>query len=490
MASFDPKAVPAYESLRSEVKRQYDYMTKELGIKVVVTKEDPYANVDEMMRDINENKTLKVLSTASTGGHPFFTDEENDMFRAVHDFFGHGATGRDFSRHGERASYLSHASMMENKDSIRALFTETEMQNAALIANRGQFQEQKIGLAPDALVFDGLVEGVQASAAVFACYSKACAPPPVGRGGSTKVSRSLLRSISRRLDQPNAGFTLTPRLKPIKEGFAVAIGGTERYLKAKDAYQADGSINPQLKQFIVDRLRQAMKTQPPYGARIAVGGWHNPDDGVLEVNITVVFPPNQRSRAAAFARKGNQISMAHLKPGGEVDFIDTGGTGGDRAVTAAASKPLKNPKGGLADSLDWFPMSILTTSEAIFACYSKACAPPPVGDGGSDNGDLPLPVATAVRQGWVGLPQRDAARYVKAGLLVRISGKGKGMGNTPIWGPTDLARRSSHQTVDTRKVRFAGREHDVVGETETHFKLMKPNGDVFQIPKSIAKVSD
>lgn len=161
------------------------------------------------------------------------------------------------------------------------------------------------------------------------------------------MSRSLLRSISRRLDQPDAGFTLTPRLKPIKEGFAVAIGGTERYLDAKDAYQADGSINPKLKQFIVDRLREAMKTQPPYGARIAVGGWHNPQDGVLEVNVTVVFPPNQRSRAAKFARKGNQISMAHLKPNGEVDFVDTGGTGGDRTLTAAASKPLKNPKGGL-----------------------------------------------------------------------------------------------------------------------------------------------
>lgn len=155
MPSFDPGAVKAYKALTKEVAEQYEYMTKTLGIKVKVTAEDPYPDVASMMHDINVNKTLKVMSTATTGSHPLLTDEQNDKFRAVHDFFGHAATGRDFSRHGERATYLSHASMMRNPDSIRALFTETEMQNAALIAT-GEFQEQKIGIASDALVFEGL----------------------------------------------------------------------------------------------------------------------------------------------------------------------------------------------------------------------------------------------------------------------------------------------------------------------------------------------
>ena len=347
MPEFDPAAVPAYRALRDEVNRQFEYMTQKLGIKVEVTDTDPYANVDEMMKDIVENKTLKVLSTASTGGHPFFTNEENDRFRAVHDFFGHAGTGRDFSRHGERASFMSHASMMKNKDSIRALFTETEMQNAALIANRGEFQQQKIGLAPDELVFEGLDagNGIQASAAIRGCLSKACAPPPVGHGGSTKVSRTRLRGAGKGLGTPDSGFTLTPKLKPVREGFAVAVAGTERYMNAKDAYLPDGSVHPKLKAFIVDRLKALSSITPPHGARLAIGGWHNPADGVLEINITVVFPSNEGKRAAAFARKGDQISMAHLKPDGSVDFIDTGGTGGDRTVTAAAT--LKNPKGGL-----------------------------------------------------------------------------------------------------------------------------------------------
>lgn len=189
----DPKAIPAYKALRSEIRQQFDYLTKTLGVKVVVTKTDPYPDVDAMMRDIQENGRLKVMSTATTGSHPFFSNRENDMFRAVHDYFGHAATGRDFSRHGERAAYLSHVSMMKSKDSIRALFTETEMQNAALIATKS-FQEQKVALAPDALVFEGLTSAEFAAtvSAVFACYSKACAPPPVGKGGSGDSRPSMM----------------------------------------------------------------------------------------------------------------------------------------------------------------------------------------------------------------------------------------------------------------------------------------------------------
>ena len=96
-------------------------------------------------------------------------------------------------------------------------------------------------------------------------------------------------------------------------------------------------------------------------------------------------------------------------------------------------------------------------------------------------------MSQALKHGYVGLPQREAAPFVKAGLLVRGDGKGRGAGNTPVWEPTDQARRNANKTTDTRKVKFAGREHKVVGETDTHLRVMKPNGEVFQIPKSIAK---
>lgn len=161
MPTFDETALPAYRTLAAEIEEQRRYITETLGVKMITTAEDPYPDVESMVRDINENHQLKVMSTATTGSHPFFADEQNDAFRFVHDFFGHAATGRDFSRHGERAAYLEHASMMRSKDAVRALFTETEMQNAALIAT-GQFQDQKVALAPDRMVFQGL--GLTASA--------------------------------------------------------------------------------------------------------------------------------------------------------------------------------------------------------------------------------------------------------------------------------------------------------------------------------------
>jgi predicted ABC-type ATPase len=186
----DPSAVPAYEALIRDIEDQYNYITKTLGLKVQVVDHDPYDDVDAMMRDINDNKTLKVMSTAVTGSHPLMSDAQNDKFRAVHDYFGHAATGRDFSRHGERAAYLSHASMMRSEDSVRALFTETEAQNAALIAT-GDFQEQKVTLLPDSLVFDGLTTNAPMSL-VAACYSAACRPPTSGgTGGSLSKARPL-----------------------------------------------------------------------------------------------------------------------------------------------------------------------------------------------------------------------------------------------------------------------------------------------------------
>lgn len=138
----DPDAEKHFAAMRHEVAKQHDFMTNRLGIKTQVVGHDPYQEVHEMMHDINTNKTLKVLGTHATGGHPLFTNEDNDMFRAVHDFFGHAATGRSFDRHGEQASYLAHARMF-SPHALPALASETRGQNSSLIYN-GSFGPQKV----------------------------------------------------------------------------------------------------------------------------------------------------------------------------------------------------------------------------------------------------------------------------------------------------------------------------------------------------------
>jgi hypothetical protein len=155
---FDRGALPAYRAMREEVGRQFDFMTRPehkggLGMSVNVTSDDPYqeGGENEIFRrfrnDVTQNRHIDVLSTKTTGGHPFFSDDENDMFRAVHDVFGHLGSGRAIDRHGEDAAYQKHAEMFTPL-ARRALATETRGQNGAL-HRTGEFQDQKVALLPD-----------------------------------------------------------------------------------------------------------------------------------------------------------------------------------------------------------------------------------------------------------------------------------------------------------------------------------------------------
>lgn len=156
MPDFDKSAMPAYRQLREETMRQFDHMTGPksrggMGIDVEVTRHDPYGEngVHNIVRDFRgdvQQGRMKVLSTASTGGHPVFSNDDNDAFRAVHDVFGHLGSGRGIDMHGEEAAYQKHSRMFSPL-ARQALATETRGQNAALHLH-GDFQEQKVGILP------------------------------------------------------------------------------------------------------------------------------------------------------------------------------------------------------------------------------------------------------------------------------------------------------------------------------------------------------
>lgn len=145
-----PEAKEAYDALQAEIEEHFKMLTDDFGVKVEFVDNDPYADGVEMMDDIENNGVLKVLKTESTGSHPYWSDEVNDMFRAVHDAFGHAATGRGFDRHGEEAAYQAHRSMVKNVLAQLALATETRGQNAALIEG-GEFPVQKAALLDEML---------------------------------------------------------------------------------------------------------------------------------------------------------------------------------------------------------------------------------------------------------------------------------------------------------------------------------------------------
>ncbi|CAB4155548.1 hypothetical protein UFOVP655_7 [uncultured Caudovirales phage] len=146
LAVDDKEAYEAYDALSSEVQAQFDYMTKTMGIKVEFVDSDPYKNSKEMFADASTG-VLKVLKTSSTGSHPYLTDEQNDMFRAVHDFFGHAATGRGFGQDGEESAWVHHSQMFTEL-ARGALTTETRGQNSWYNSRGKQFATQKVALLP------------------------------------------------------------------------------------------------------------------------------------------------------------------------------------------------------------------------------------------------------------------------------------------------------------------------------------------------------
>jgi len=142
----DPGAHHAFTDMARQVHHQYDHLTKTMGVKVESVDHDPYASHLDMAHDLEHNKRLQVLSTRATGPHGFFDNDTNDKFRAVHDAFGHAATGRSFDRHGEEAAWLAHSRMFSGP-ARHAMTTETRGQNSMLIST-GKFAPQKTALLP------------------------------------------------------------------------------------------------------------------------------------------------------------------------------------------------------------------------------------------------------------------------------------------------------------------------------------------------------
>lgn len=148
-----PELRASYDALARDVEHHYERMTAPrekggLGFTVEVTKEDPYTgNSKEFMNALNADinrRHIKVLSTETTGGHNYFTNEQNDKLRAVHDLFGHIGSGRGFTRHGEEAAWRVHSQMV-SPEALPALTSEFRGQTAYLIGS-GDFPAQSENL--------------------------------------------------------------------------------------------------------------------------------------------------------------------------------------------------------------------------------------------------------------------------------------------------------------------------------------------------------
>ena len=154
----NPEVKKSYKALIDDTKKQWNALEK-AGIKIEPTDADPYKSYEEMHKDMQDNKRLKVFR----GGNPLPEDHPlaaidpktgesyNTMFRAVHDAFGHGAQGHDFSEPGEENAWNVHRQMM-SPEAVPAMTTETRGQTSWFFNHGekpGEFAEQKAGILPD-----------------------------------------------------------------------------------------------------------------------------------------------------------------------------------------------------------------------------------------------------------------------------------------------------------------------------------------------------
>jgi Mn-dependent DtxR family transcriptional regulator len=177
----NPKVKAAYTAMIEETIAQYQEI-KKTGLKVeFIEGKDPYAASPRMaIEDVKNNNHLWVFPTDAGFGadgpdaqylkdNPMLqpTSEKigdrtllaNDVFRIVHDYFGHIAEGNGFRADGEENAWRVHASMYSPL-ARAAMTTETRGQNSWLnfgphgAKNRAAkteetvFAPQKIGLLP------------------------------------------------------------------------------------------------------------------------------------------------------------------------------------------------------------------------------------------------------------------------------------------------------------------------------------------------------
>jgi tRNA nucleotidyltransferase (CCA-adding enzyme) len=148
----DPEVQEAYNALAKETVDQYSAMT-EAGyeIEIYEGKGEPYANSQEMIDDLKNNKHMYIFSTEGGFGEAGITEQQrkenamlqdsgfkdkngkplliNDLFRGVHDFFGHSERGNSFGAKGEENAWDVHARMFTDK-ARRAMTAETRGQNS------------------------------------------------------------------------------------------------------------------------------------------------------------------------------------------------------------------------------------------------------------------------------------------------------------------------------------------------------------------------
>ena len=166
----DPKVQAAYDAFKKETMAQYNHL-KQQGVKFEPWQKEgqPYANSQEMTQDarnghlyfftggdMGPDNLLAGQSGETVNGVPL---THNDVFRAVHDYYGHALYGNQFGPRGEEHAYRTHSRMYSDQ-ARPAMAFETRGQNSwvnfgphsSLPVTERPYAQQKNNVLPSELM--------------------------------------------------------------------------------------------------------------------------------------------------------------------------------------------------------------------------------------------------------------------------------------------------------------------------------------------------
>lgn len=135
---FEESAVKHWKALNDSNHRMFKQMLSRVTVEWVTG--EPYADQREMREDFLRNKHIAVSKDNSD--HPYFSLEDNIIFRAVHDFIVHIQNNTPFGLKGEMRAANYHMHLLPEL-AKPALFTEVVGQVSCAIID-GDFPEQKV----------------------------------------------------------------------------------------------------------------------------------------------------------------------------------------------------------------------------------------------------------------------------------------------------------------------------------------------------------
>jgi len=131
---YDDLLAKAYNQLAHETKQQFHSLPVDTSYHR--NGEGNYPSSKHMLADIYNNRHLNVFQGGDKHDFLHEIDPEtglntNEMFRAVHDFYGHGVHGTEFGPKGEEKAWAAHSAMFSPLAQA-ALTAETRGQNSVV----------------------------------------------------------------------------------------------------------------------------------------------------------------------------------------------------------------------------------------------------------------------------------------------------------------------------------------------------------------------